>query len=98
MQSIKLAATRDLDAFQVWAMLDDKDFNGNPVERGESFVIGEGATLGAALEDAKQELERAVGVIATIQSDPSLWDKIVVLRAGETQADFYPQSRYGSKL
>ena len=44
--AIRLAIVDDADSVHVWCMLDDRDFNGRPETRGESFVIGVGRLLG----------------------------------------------------
>lgn len=60
---IKFAVTRDEEGFQVWAMLDDPAFNADPTARGESFIVGQGATQQRAFLAAKEELERGVELL-----------------------------------
>jgi hypothetical protein len=58
---LKVVLARDFggDGFVVWAMLDDPDYNGQPQDRGESFVIGQGATPAEAVDEAIRDLKRA---------------------------------------
>ena len=82
---MKLALTGREGDYSVWAMLDDPDFHDDPTQREESFVIGTGATVEEALADARKELLDAADTVAMIERP-------------QTQAEFYPRSRYGSKL
>jgi hypothetical protein len=50
-------------------MLDDPDYNANPTERGESFVIGSGSTIPEAVAAAQVELEAALGELAVMEHD-----------------------------
>ena len=66
---MKIAVTGETNDYQVWAMLDDSDYNDDPANRGESFVIGEGGTLVEALAAAKAALEKAVGDVEVMLHD-----------------------------
>lgn len=58
---IKIAVTTTASGeHAVWVMLDDNDFNPDPANRGESFIIGAGETLSEALLQARVELEGAL--------------------------------------
>ncbi len=70
--AMTLAITQHQGEFHVWAMLDDADFNPNPTDRGESFIVGSGATVIEALTDAQRELERAAGDVAVMLHDARL--------------------------
>lgn len=56
---MKLAIDDHEGEFFVWAMLDDPDYNRQPRDRGESFIIGSGDTAAAAIVDALTTLELA---------------------------------------
>ena len=75
---IKIAATLEYGVYVVWCMLDDDDANSDPRERGESFVIAEGATLPIALDLARKELERVAGEIAVLEVDEQARNAVVV--------------------
>ena len=67
---MKIAITGEPGDFQVWAMLDDDDFNSDPCNRGESFVIGSGETIEAARFDAIGDLEAAIEQVAHAKVQP----------------------------
>jgi hypothetical protein len=72
--AIAIGVTQD-DAdgdFHVWAMLDNTEQNPDPTSRGESFIVGAGATVIDALTDAETELERAGGEIAVMLHEARL--------------------------
>lgn len=66
---MKIAVTGNPGDFAVWAMLDDDDFNQDPTNRGESFVIGGGETLEDAFAKAKKDLQRALDDVEVLAFD-----------------------------
>jgi hypothetical protein len=70
--SIKLAITLHEREVCVWVMLDNPTDSQDPTDRGESFIVGSGPTLAAALTDAEAEMARAFGELAALLHDARL--------------------------
>lgn len=66
---MKIAVTTEPGEVYVWAMLDDEDYNREPADRTESFIIGMGSTPREALADARLALEAALGDVAVLEHD-----------------------------